>query len=786
MIEKIKKIEELIFKGKYNDAKDICIKVVNSGSVNIEILEQLIKCKIELNEDCKELYEKVLNYYLQQNKFEKALKVFNEFLILFPNYRKRFYYLGSINSNLGNLDTAKDFFNSGIRENDSPSDCYHGLGLLEEKLSNEESAIKHYNESIKINETANSLNQIGKIYMHSNKNQDYKKAEIFFNKAMTIEPENIKASINNGILMQKQFRFQDAFKSFIFPFFKNNEYKLDKKNKNFDILTPYIMLSLNNMVFNGQDLSENHLKIFEYLLKYGNFNSDLIVNIFNTIVLSEITKLINIGIVNDFTIKKHGIKNYNFNLDAINSNDFYNNKELINFLQSDITTKYLRTLIVTDIITEKFLTSVRSFCLNEITYNLKDFEKNKALHPLLIAICSQSFKNEFCWYESNNETKDLKSLKKIITNKIEKNINISDHEIQILGSYNNLNIYNLDFRKIKNSKLNDQTKEIIKKQIGNTLQEQEIIKKIPSISKIKNNISKKVSKQYQEFPYPRWEIDSFDNEEYKYIKNIENSILPNKLPSAFLKNEQQVNNLLIAGCGTGKQPIQIAHSDRIIKIDAIDISLASLSYGIRKAEELGITNINWMHGDILDLDKVENHYDAIECCGVLHHMENPKTGFDMLDKKLKPGGLMKIALYSRSFRNLLKPTKKILAQLKTQKIPSDIRSARNEIMKKNNDNIRITKRLPDFYSTSEFIDLLLHERELDFDISGLKELYEKKYKFLGFSHNNKNIHTLQNRYKTKFKDDPRMLNLDNWIKLEKDDPTIFSSMYQFFLYKKYI
>ena len=48
---------------------------------------------------------------------------------------------------------------------------------------------------------------------------------------MTIEPENIKASINNGILMQKQFRFQDAFKSFIFPFFKNNEYKLDKKNK---------------------------------------------------------------------------------------------------------------------------------------------------------------------------------------------------------------------------------------------------------------------------------------------------------------------------------------------------------------------------------------------------------------------------------------------------------------------------------------------------------------------------------------------------------------------------
>ena len=68
-------------------------------------------------------------------------------------------------------------------------------------------------------------------------------------------------------------------------------------------------------------------------------------------------------------------------------------------------------------------------------------------------------------------------------------------------------------------------------------------------------------------------------------------------------------------------------------------------------------------------------------------------------------------------------------------------------------------------------------------MSGLKELYEEKYEFLGFSHTNKNIHTLQNRYKGRFSDDPKMLNLDNWSKLEQDDPVIFGSMYQFFLYK---
>ena len=113
-------------------------------------------------------------------------------------------------------------------------------------------------------------------------------------------------------------------------------------------------------------------------------------------------------------------------------------------------------------------------------------------------------------------------------------------------------------------------------------------------------------------------------------------------------------------------------------------------------------------------------------------MENPKDGFDILDQKLKPGGLMKIALYSRSFRNLLKPSKKLLAQLKTKRVPSDIRFARNEIINKNNNNYRIVKILPDFYTTSEFIDLLMHERELDFNIRDLKDLYEKNMSSLVF------------------------------------------------------
>ena len=217
MTEQTNNIDELLAKGKYNDAKNICMQIINSGSVSIQVLEKLLKCKIKLNEECKDVFTKIINYYLQQNEFKKALKIFKELLILYPNFNKRFYYLGSINFNLGDFKTARKFFNSGIKENDSPSDCYFGLGLIEKKLDNEDEAIKFFSESIKINETGSNLNEIGKIFMESSKNQNYKRAEFFFEKAMNIEPTNVKASINHGVLMQKQFRFHDSFKSFIFP-----------------------------------------------------------------------------------------------------------------------------------------------------------------------------------------------------------------------------------------------------------------------------------------------------------------------------------------------------------------------------------------------------------------------------------------------------------------------------------------------------------------------------------------------------------------------------------------
>ena len=108
--------------------------------------------------------------------------------------------------------------------------------------------------------------------------------------------------------------------------------------------------------------------------------------------------------------------------------------------------------------------------------------------------------------------------------------------------------------------------------------------------------------------------------------------------------------ILIAGCGTGQHSIGTAARFKFSKVLAIDLSLSSLAYAKRKTEELGIENINHMQADILDLRQLNKQFDIIESSGVLHHMDNPMAGWKALKDCLKPGGLIKIGLYSEIAR----------------------------------------------------------------------------------------------------------------------------------------
>ena len=85
--------------------------------------------------------------------------------------------------------------------------------------------------------------------------------------------------------------------------------------------------------------------------------------------------------------------------------------------------------------------------------------------------------------------------------------------------------------------------------------------------------------------------------------------------------------ILVAGCGTGKHAISTATSHPTSKVIAVDLSLSSLAYAVKKAAEFGITNIEFHQANILSLPPDFTNFDLIECSGVLHHLDDPQEGY---------------------------------------------------------------------------------------------------------------------------------------------------------------
>jgi len=144
--------------------------------------------------------------------------------------------------------------------------------------------------------------------------------------------------------------------------------------------------------------------------------------------------------------------------------------------------------------------------------------------------------------------------------------------------------------------------------------------------------------------------------------------------------EVEKPEILIAGCGTGQHSIGTAARFKSSKVLAIDLSLSSLAYAKRKTEELGIENIEYMQADILDLGQLNKQFDIIESAGVLHHMDNPMAGWKVLTDCLKPGGLMKIGLYSELARQHIVKIREEISKAGIGSSDAEMKSFRDTIM----------------------------------------------------------------------------------------------------------
>ena len=244
--------------------------------------------------------------------------------------------------------------------------------------------------------------------------------------------------------------------------------------------------------------------------------------------------------------------------------------------------------------------------------------------------------------------------------------------------------------------------------------------------------------------------------------------------------EVEKPEILVAGCGTGQHSIGTAARFKASKVLAIDLSLSSLAYAKRKTEELSIKNIEYMQADILNLGKLNKQFDIIESSGVLHHMNNPMEGWHVLKDCLKPGGLMRLGLYSEMAReDIVKIKEEINQQGMMVATATEMKALRDIIIKSEKIYYNRLQNYTDFYNLSSLRDLLFHTQEHRFTVPQIKEsLYPLGLKFCGFEVPETVSHF---RKTNKNQNDP--YNLDNWQLYEETNPKAFGGMYQFWCQK---
>ena len=420
------------------------------------------------------------------------------------------------------------------------------------------------------------------------------------------------------------------------------------------------------------------------------------------------------------------------------------------------------------------LEELLTFLRREVLLNHSKMSKDPDLLKFHCALAAHCFVNEYVFYQTDIEAEALSVLDQVV----QKNL-LEGHEpdpisIVCLASYKALS----DYPWHTLVKFPRELNEIEKTQVFDVKKERNVRKQIQILQNSYDETSSMVRKQYEENPYPRWihlRRLIMPKTIYEVVTEIGLRV------SAYHMERIKEPEILIAGCGTGEHSIVTSSRFANSKLTAIDLSLNSLAYAKRKTEELGIDNIEYMQADILDLKKLGKKFDIIEAGGVLHHLADPMAGWSVLADCLKPGGLMKLALYSEKARQHVKAIRMEIEEAGIKPTRVEMKDFRKQIFRSKESNHEKIRKSLDFYSLSTFRDLLFHVREHCFSILQIQCCLKKVgLFFVGFETTNAEI---KNHFLLEYSGQDDIYDLEKWDNFESKHPNIFANMYTFWCQK---
>ena len=696
---------------------------------------------LKLKPNYVEVYNDMGNALQSTGELDAAIESYRRAIKLQPNYAEAHNNMGAVLKDKGNLQAAIDSYHRALAINSGYVETYNNLGIALKESGNLDEAIENFQRALSLNPSyADAYLSMGNALQ--DKGEHASAAIDNYRKALELRPDYAEAYNNMGIAQQEKGEIDAAIESY---------QQALKLRPDYD----HAYVNVGN------------------ILKDIRFTKP-VFGLEGTIL--ELLRRKRFVIPNDIAVATTSL--LKLNSVVIKALGFVSETPRYPLLADTIRTlsnvplfvELMKVSLIPDLEIEALLRIIRS----EILFNYEKLLGDQEILSFCSTLALQCFTNEYIYSQSIKEDKALDDLEQSVVKLLENGQQPEPLAIACLASYNSLNNYSWHHL----LSIADSLPMLEIRQLEEPRQESKLCNEISILQELEDDISSKVREQYEENPYPRW-VNVPLHLKSKSISQLTKG-LELKIPDSSILSADNPE-ILIAGGGTGQHTIISSSRYRNARVLCIDLSLSSLAYAKRKTLELEISNIDYLQADILCLETLSRKFDIIESSGVLHHMNDPMTGWKVLTNCLKPGGLIRIGLYSELARQHIIRMRRINKLNQVGSTKTEIRSFRDMVISsKLDDHTRIASS-PDFFSMSTLRDLIFHVQEHQFTIPQLKRcLSELGLEFCGFEIGSE---TIGRRFKLEFSDKEDLYDLEKWASFENNNPTAFAAMYQFWCQK---
>ena len=740
---------------------------------------------LEIKPDFAEAHSNLGNALRDLGQLDNAVASYRRALEIKPDFADAHSNLGNALRSLGQLDDAVASYRRALEIKPGYAEAYNNLGNALRDLGQLDEAVASYRRALEIkpdyaeahNNMGNALRDLGHLY----------KAVASYRRALEIKPDYAEAHVNLCIALRDQGRLDDALASCRraleikpdFPQALNHLALLFNAQGHAAMALDCIKQSLQI-----RETGESRRIFLECIkrLRFTHDDSQMRVALIRALTepWGRPGELARIGI--DFVKLNPEIGRCVARATAawparLPAPDLFGVDGLTALADDPLLCTLLVSAPVCDSEMERFLSMARHAMLMAAAgWADSAAELRRCLH-FFSALARQCFINEYLFCHSDDEIRKAGDLRDLLVAALEARTPVPALWPVAVASYFPLGSLPLAAR-LLDTQWPEAVTAVLVQQLREPEEELQLRAAIPRLTRIEDEVSLRVQNQYEEHPYPRW-LKTAPAGKTSHIVGY----LCQKFPLAPFERHAKRGDMdiLIAGCGTGQHAIETAQRFQGAKVLAVDLSMSSLGYARRKSQALGLTSIEYAQADLLKLDALGRRFDVVESVGVLHHLADPLAGWRVLLSLLRPGGFMRLGLYSEVARRTVVRIRSFIAAQGYGATTDDIRRCRQDLVDLDRSpEFRRILNSPDFFSTSACRDLLFHVQEHRMTLAGIDAfLRENNLAFLGFDID---PHVLD-AYRQRFPDDAPAIDLGLWRVFENDNPDTFFGMYQFWIQK---